>query len=273
MAINMATAVQDPIQDAQMQLAQRIRASYEEGDSCGIILAPCAAINYKAMEQLQSYMGEFEPKAPLQMFYMSENGLLGIVLTGQKLIDTHYASLVLKDFVERHGLLEGQMVVASFPESGELTEQSLSQLLHSAFQAKGEGRDIHLFINQSVREGISSILIADPDEVSRQFIKLRLEMSGYKVEEAADGNEALEIFEKSMPSLVITELNLPIVDGYQLIDNINRNYAAEGKVIVLTDMQQPRSMDRAFELGASDYVTKPFSISELEWRIKKLGRR
>ena len=268
----MAIAVHDPIHEAQLQLAKRVLASYEDGDSCGVILAPCAAVNYKAMEQLQSYMGDFEPKAPLQMFYMAENGLLGMVLTGRKLIDTHYASLALKDYVDRNGLLEGQMVVASFPESGELTEQSLSQLLHSAFQAKGEGRDIHLFINQSVRQGISSILIADPDEVSRQFIKLRLEMNGYKVEEAADGNEALEKFEKSLPGLVITELNLPIVDGYQLIDTISRNYAADGKVMVLTDMQQPRSMDRAFELGASDYVTKPFSISELEWRIKRLVR-
>ncbi|MNL87305.1 Response regulator receiver domain protein [compost metagenome] len=58
-----------------------------------------------------------------------------------------------------------------------------------------------------------------------------------------------------------------------MIDKIKRDYSSEGKVIVLTDKQLPKSMDRAFELGASDYVTKPFSISELEWRIKKLGSR
>ncbi|MNR39467.1 Response regulator MprA [compost metagenome] len=125
-------------------------------------------------------------------------------------------------------------------------------------------------MNHGVQQGITSILIADPDEVSREFVKLRLEIGGYKVEEAKDGSEALEKFEKTMPDLVITELNLPILDGYQLIDKIQRDHAGEGQVIVLTDKQLPKSMDRAFELGASDYVTKPFSISELEWRIKKL---
>ncbi|MCR8636620.1 MULTISPECIES: response regulator [Paenibacillus] len=269
----MAVVVHDPIQEAILELARRVQASYEEGTACGIILAPCSAVNQKGLEQLQTFVNGFGLEVPLQCFYLDPNGLLGVVLTEKKLIDTHYVSLVLKEFVERQGLLQGQMVVASFPESGELTEQSLSQLLHTTLHAKGENRDIHLFMNQGIQQGISSILIADPDEVSREFVKLRLEMNGYKVEEAKDGSEALEKFEKTMPNLVITELNLPILDGYQLIDKIKRDYSSEGKVIVLTDKQLPKSMDRAFELGASDYVTKPFSISELEWRIKKLGSR
>lgn len=268
----MSITVHNPIQEAQLQLERRVRASYEDGASCGVILAPCAKPGNKAMEHLQNYIGGIELETAPEIFYMEENEILGMVLTGQKLVDTHYASLVLKDIVDQLDLLEGQMVVASFPESGVLTEQSLTQLLQSAYQAKGGRKDIHLFIHQGARQGISSILIADPDDVSREFVKLRLEMNGYKVEEAADGNEALEKFEQSMPCLVITELNLPIVDGYQLIDKINRNYAEDGKVIVLTNFQQPQSMDRAFELGAIDYVTKPFSISELEWRIKKLDR-
>ncbi|GIQ71522.1 response regulator [Xylanibacillus composti] len=267
----MAVLVHDPIQEAISQLAQRVQASYEAGASCGVILAPCASFNQKAMEQLQGHMGGFEPKFPMEIFHLVPNGLLGVVLTGEKLIGTHYASLMLKEFVERQSLLEGQIVVASFPESGELTEQSLAQLLQTALQAQGESRDIHLFMNRGIRQGITSILIADPDEVSREFVKLRLEMNGYKVEEAQDGSEALEKFEQTMPNLVITELNLPIVDGFQLIDKINRDYSSE--VIVLTDKQLPKSMDRAFELGASDYVTKPFSFSELEWRIKKLAAR
>lgn len=269
----MAVLVHDPIQEAILQLAQRVQASYEEGASCGVILAPCAAFNQKALELLQSYMGGYEPKIPLQIFYLVPSGLLGVVLAGQKLIGTHYASLILKEFVERQNLLEGQVIVASFPESGELTERSLSELLNMALQAKGGDRDIHLFTNHGVQQGISSILIADPDEVSREFVKLRLEINGYTVEEAQDGSEALEKFEQMMPNLVITELSLPIVDGYQLIDTISRRYANEGQVIVLTDKQLPKSMERAFELGAVDYVTKPFSISELEWRIKKLGSR
>ncbi|KRF01076.1 hypothetical protein ASG89_26065 [Paenibacillus sp. Soil766] len=266
----MAVLVHDPIQEAILQVAEKVQASYEKGAPYGMILAPCAVVGQKVLEQMQSYVSGFEPEIPLQCFYLDGSGLLGIVLSGQKLINTHYASLVLKEFLEQQAVLEGQMVVASFPESGELTEQSMSQMLHTTLQGKGESRDIHLFMNHGVQQGITSILIADPDEVSREFVKLRLEINGYKVEEAKDGSEAFEKFEKTMPDLVITELNLPILDGYQLIDKIQRNYAGEGQVIVLTDKQLPKSMDRAFELGASDYVTKPFSISELEWRIKKL---
>lgn len=269
----MAVLVHDPIQEAMLQLAERVQASYEKGAPYGMILAPCAAVGQKVLEQMQSYVSGFEPEAPLHCFYLDTSGLLGIVLSGQKLINTHYASLVLKEFLEQQDLLEGQVAVASFPESGELTEQSMSQLLQTTLQGKGESRDIHLFMNHGVQQGITSILIADPDEVSREFVKLRLEINGYKVEEAKDGGEALEKFEKTMPNLVITELNLPILDGYQLIDKIKRDYDGEGQVIVLTDKQLPKSMDRAFELGASDYVTKPFSISELEWRIKKLSSR
>ncbi|MCY9661003.1 response regulator [Paenibacillus chondroitinus] len=269
----MAVLVHDPIQEAMLQLAEQVQASYEKGAPCGMILAPSAEVGQKVLEHMQSYVSSFEPEVPLHGFYLDPCGLLGVVLSGQKLINTHYTSLVLKEFLEQQNLLEGQMVVASFPESGELTEQSMSQLLHTTLQGKGESRDIHLFMHHGVQQGITSILIADPDEVSREFVKLRLEIGGYKVEEAKDGSEALEKFEKTMPDLVITELNLPILDGYQLIDKIQRDHAGEGQVIVLTDKQLPKSMDRAFELGASDYVTKPFSISELEWRIKKLVSR
>ncbi|MCD1259673.1 response regulator [Paenibacillus athensensis] len=269
----MAVLAHDPIQEATLQAAERVQVFYEKGVPCGMILAPCAAVNQTVLEQMQIYMNGFAPDLKLHGFYLEPSGFLGIVLAGQKLINAHYASLVLKEFLEQQALLEGQVVVASFPESGKWTEQALSHMLHMTQQGKGESRDIHLFMHHGAQQAITSILIADPDEVSREFVKLRLEMNGYQVEEAKDGSEALEKFDKTMPQLVITELNLPVLDGYQLIDKIKRDYGGEGQVIVLTDKQLPKSMDRAFELGAADYVTKPFSMSELEWRIKKLGSR
>ncbi len=267
----MAVIVQEPIQEGVWQLTQRIQDSYSGSAACGVILAPCASFNQKAMEQLQRDMRSDRSDAASDIFYLVPNGLLGVVLSEQKLADAHYASLLIKDFTERQGLLEGQLVVASFPESGELTEQALSQLVHTSLQTRGESREIQLFTNQEAPHRVSSVLIADPDEVSREFVKLRLEMDGYEVEEAHDGREALEKLARTMPDLVITELNLTIVDGYQLIDRVNRDYSTE--VIVLTDNQLPKNMIRAFELGAADYVTKPFSYSELAWRIRKLALR
>jgi two-component system OmpR family response regulator len=269
----MAVLVHDPIQEATLQLAKQVQGSYASGTPCGLILVPCTNMNQKVLDQLQAFVGKHEPEGSVHCFYLDRNGLLGMVLEDQKLAGTHYTSLVMKEFLDGQGLLEGQMVVASFPECGEMTEHSLSQLLQTVTQVKGGSRDIQLFMNQGNREGITSILVADPDEVSRAFVKLRLEMKGYQVDEAKDGMEALEKYEQSLPDLVITELNLPILDGYQFIDRIRRSQSNQGEVIVLTDIQLPKSMDRAFELGASDYVTKPFSISELEWRIKKLGAR
>jgi DNA-binding response OmpR family regulator len=73
-----------------------------------------------------------------------------------------------------------------------------------------------------------------------------------------------------LPDLVITELNMPILDGYQLIRSIQRHDSNESKVIVLTDNQLAGNRSRAYESGAADYLTKPLSISELEWKIKRL---
>lgn len=272
----MAVLVRDPIREATLQLVQHIQGPYAAGVPCGLILAPCSRFNQRLLDRWQAFAGKHEPAAAVHpCVYLERSRLLGMVLSDRKLADTHYTSLMMKEFMDKEDLLEGQVVMASFPESGELTERSLSQVLHAATQAKGKGKDkdIQLYVQQGTRAGISSILIADSDEVSRAFVSLRLEMKGYQVDVAKDGFEALEKYEQSRPDLVITELNLPILDGYQLIDRIRNQAAGHGEVIVLTDSPLSKSMDRAFELGAADYVTKPFSISELEWRIKKLGSR
>lgn len=265
----MAVLVQDPIQELAQQLLQWTQSSYENHLLCGVILAPCANPGPKVLDPLKAFVKKNEPELSVHYMVDDQNQILGMVLDNQKLAGTHYASLVVKDFLERLDVLEGQMVVASFPESGEPTKRTLSQLSQAVMESKGENRDIQLYVDASVKEGVSSILVADPDEVSREFVKLRLELKGYEVHEARDGSEALEKLSQLTPDLVITELNLPIVDGYQLISQIKQK---EGEVIVLTDKQLSKDMNRAFELGASDYVTKPFSISELEWRIKKLRR-
>lgn len=266
----MALLVRHGIGELTQQLLPLIQASYIRHHSCGVILAPCADIHPKVLDQLKAFMDKAEHELSPHYFFDDQSMVLGMVLDKRKLAGTHYTSLLLKEFLQKHGLLEGQMAVASFPESGEPTETSLSALLRTMTREKGKNNDIQLYIDQSVKEGISSILVVDSDEVSREFVKLRLELKGYEVYEAKDGFEALKKYSQSLPDLVITELNLPVLDGYHLISSIKKNKANEGKVIVLTDKHLPKHMNRAFELGASDYVTKPFSISELEWRIKKL---
>lgn len=267
---SMTVFVRDPILQFTRQLLVMTQASYAKSSSCGLIVTKCTNGNPRFLVQLHSYLTRNEPELVTECYFDDQSGVLGVVLEDRKLAGTHYSSLVCKEFLERHGLLDGQMFVASFPESGEPSERIISRLFQAVAHDRGESRDINLYVDRPDTGGVSSILIADTEEVSRQFIKLRLEMKGYEVFEASDGSEALEKFTQYAPDLVITELNLPVIDGYQLIHRIKEKHEGDGKVIVLTDKHLTKDMNRAFELGVTDYVTKPFSISELEWRIRKL---
>ncbi|WP_274362024.1 response regulator transcription factor [Paenibacillus thermotolerans] len=266
----MTVFVRDPIQHFTRQLLVMTQASYVKSSACGLIVAKCTNDNPRFLVQLQSYLTKNEPELVTECYYDDQSRVLGVVLEDRRLAGTHYSSLVCKEFLERHGLLDGQMFVASFPESGEPSERIISRLFTAVAHDHGESKDINLYADRTESAGVSSILIADTEETSRQFIKLRLEMKGYEVFEAKDGSEALEKFTQHTPDLVITELNLPVIDGYQLIHRIKEEHDSDGKVIVLTDKHLTKDMNRAFELGVTDYVTKPFSISELEWRIRKL---
>lgn len=266
----MTVSVQDPIQQFTRKLLVMTQESYVRSNCCGLIVVKCTNDNPRFLVQLQSYLTKNEPQLVTECYFDDRSRVLGVVLEDRRLAGTHYTSLVCKEFLERHRLLDGQIFVASFPESGEPSECIISRLFQAVAHDDGESKDINLYVDKTAASGVSSILIADTEDVSRQFIKLRLEMKGYEVIEAKDGSEALEKFSQFSPDLVITELNLPIIDGYQLIHKIKEEHDNDGKVIVLTDKHLTKDMNRAFELGVSDYVTKPFSFSELEWRIKKL---
>ncbi|MFM1652910.1 response regulator transcription factor [Brevibacillus sp. B_LB10_24] len=267
----MAVFIQDRHGELAQQLLQMTHVTRDRHQPCGVILAPSANINQQTLDQLESFVNKSETELAAKYLFDDHNMVFAMILEERKFAATHYTSLIVKDFLESRGLLQGQLIVASFPECGEPSESTVSQLIELAAKARGEEKEIRLFVEQSAHQGISSILIVDTDEVVREFVRLHLELEGYKVYEAKDGAEALAIYSEAVPDLVITELNLPIVDGYQLIDKITKASANKGKVIVLTGKQLADHLNRSFELGAIDFVTKPFSISELQWRIKKLG--
>jgi len=267
----MAVVFRNSIQEITLQALQHIHSAIKKSSLCGVILAPCAKINPKTIEQAKVLISKTDTALSIQMFYDDANQILCTVLDSKSLGSAHYTALVLKDFLQKQQLLqEGRLVVSSFPESGAPTESTIGMFIQQAIQSKGKGGDIHFF---TATNASTSVLIADTDDIVREFIKIRLELKGYRVYEAKDGVEAYNEFVRVLPDLVITELNLPIMDGYQLIRNIERHDSKEGKVIVLTDKQLSGDMSRAYESGAADYVTKPLSISELEWKIKRLTKK
>lgn len=120
---------------------------------------------------------------------------------------------------------------------------------------------------------MTSILVTDSDEMMCDLLKTRLSEQGYDVFVAQDGLQGLHIYEEVKPKLIITDLMLPTLNGYQLIRKIKSRDREignrESKIIVLTGRRTENDIVRCFELGATDYVRKPFSPIELDARIRK----
>ncbi|MGE7774840.1 response regulator [Chitinophaga caseinilytica] len=113
------------------------------------------------------------------------------------------------------------------------------------------------------------ILIAEDDNLIRKTIEIKLAKDGYEIISCSEGNQALESIRSEKPDIVLTDIMLPSVSGLEIVSAIKQ----EGnpiKVIVLSTMGQENIVEEAFRLGADDYMTKPFSLTELSIRVKKL---
>jgi DNA-binding response OmpR family regulator len=116
------------------------------------------------------------------------------------------------------------------------------------------------------------ILIVEDEESIREGLVDLLEIEGYAVEIAPDGEVALEKFQTFHPQLVILDLMLPKSSGFEVCRHI-RKFAPETFVLMLTAKNEEMSKIAGLEMGADDYVTKPFSVSELMARVKSMLRR
>ncbi len=115
------------------------------------------------------------------------------------------------------------------------------------------------------------ILIVDDDRHIRELVSYHLQNEGYRVVEAADGNEASELLFSRHIDLAIIDVMMPGKDGFQLCEEIRRYY--DFPVILLTAKDQLADKERGFSVGTDDYLTKPFEPQELLFRIKALLRR
>ncbi|MBN1657129.1 MAG: response regulator transcription factor [Anaerolineae bacterium] len=117
----------------------------------------------------------------------------------------------------------------------------------------------------------ATILVVDDEPHVRKLVQANLESSGYKVLTAQDGQAAVEIVERALPDLVILDLMLPKMDGYAVCRRI-REFSAV-PVIMLTARSSQVDLVHGFEVGADDYLTKPFSVAELLMRVQAVLRR
>ncbi|HAN75677.1 MAG TPA: DNA-binding response regulator [Planktothrix sp. UBA8407] len=115
------------------------------------------------------------------------------------------------------------------------------------------------------------ILVADDESAIRRILKTRLSMVGYNVVVAADGLEALEMFEKESPDLLVLDVMMPKLNGYGVCQELRTK--SDIPIIMLTALGDVADRITGLELGADDYLTKPFSPKELEARIHAILRR
>src|SRR5271167_4429089 len=117
----------------------------------------------------------------------------------------------------------------------------------------------------------STILLVDDDEAVRKVLSFPLERDGYSVIQAADGEEALRRFDERPIDLVVLDLMLPKLDGLEVCRQLRARSSVP--IIMLTARDDELDKVLGLELGADDYVTKPFSIREFRSRTRALLRR
>ncbi|HEX5449390.1 MAG TPA: response regulator transcription factor [Gaiellaceae bacterium] len=115
------------------------------------------------------------------------------------------------------------------------------------------------------------ILVVDDDEDIRLLVRELLERAGYEVVEAADGREALKLMYTTPPALVLLDITMPDLDGYQTLERIRD--LSEVPVAMLTARSQELEKVRGLSAGADDYIAKPFGRQELLARVQALLRR
>ena len=119
---------------------------------------------------------------------------------------------------------------------------------------------------------MTTILVVEDDPIIRSTVEYALRRAGFEAQGCADGNEAVAVAEALRPDLVLLDLMLPGLDGYQVAERL-RDSGSDVPIIMVTALDQERDKVRGLDAGADDYITKPFSMEELLARVRANLRR
>lgn len=119
---------------------------------------------------------------------------------------------------------------------------------------------------------MAKILLVEDEESIRKFVTINLQMEGYEVTEAESGEMGLELAASFKPHIVLLDVMLPGIDGFEVCNMLREKYKDMG-IIMLTAKSQDVDRINGLEAGSDDYITKPFNPKELILRIKSLERR
>ena len=116
----------------------------------------------------------------------------------------------------------------------------------------------------------SRILIADDDPLLRALLVHRLSADGHDILTAGDGSEALAVIRDQRPELIVLDALMPVMDGFEVLRRIKSGHLTDAPVIMLTALKREQDIVGALQLGAADYLVKPFIPDELGQRIRRL---
>jgi DNA-binding response OmpR family regulator len=116
----------------------------------------------------------------------------------------------------------------------------------------------------------TKIVLAEDNSVLSLLLKFRLEKEGYKLLMAVDGKQAIELIEEHNPELILTDIMMPFISGLEVISHVRNKLDLQTPIIVFSAAGQEEIVLKAFDLGATDFMSKPFSPHELVIRIKRL---
>ena len=115
-----------------------------------------------------------------------------------------------------------------------------------------------------------NVLVVDDSATVRKFISVSLSMQGFKVVTACDGMDALEKLPSENVDLIITDLNMPNMDGFELIRSLRENpQYRDLPVIILSSLNDTVSKETGSKLGIESYVVKPFSLERIQYEVAK----
>jgi DNA-binding response OmpR family regulator len=117
---------------------------------------------------------------------------------------------------------------------------------------------------------MKKILIADDEAYLRFILKETIDSKKYIVHEAADGLEALEIAEKENPDIILLDIAMPKISGYEVAKKLINN-KSKSKIIMLSAKAQKTDMEKGLSMGAHYYITKPFDLIKLSKLIDEIA--
>ena len=116
------------------------------------------------------------------------------------------------------------------------------------------------------------IVLAEDNSIFLLLLKFRLEKEGYRILTAVDGKEAIELIEEHSPELILTDIMMPFISGLEVISHVRNKLNMKTPIIVFSSAGQEEIVLKAFDLGATDFMSKPLSPNELVIRVKRLLR-